>query len=77
MELSIKIKDDILQSFGIIYVQTYLQKQVQLLELQFLAEKMSTALSESTDTDWETELEQARQTAWDEYKVKFTTWQTV
>lgn len=75
MELSIKVKDDLLQNFGIIYIQTYLQKQIQLLELQFLADKLSATLQESTDTDWEAEFEQARQEAWEEYKVKFTPWQ--
>ncbi|MCU0392071.1 MAG: hypothetical protein MUE81_13205 [Thermoflexibacter sp.] len=75
MELSIKVKDDLVQTFGAIYIQAYLQKQIQLLELQILAEKLSTSIQEETDTNWEAEFEQARQEAWEEYKVKFIPWQ--
>ncbi len=60
MELSVKIKDDLLQTFGVIYIQTYLQKQIQLLELQILSEKLSKTIQESTDVDWEEEFEQAK-----------------
>jgi len=70
MEISINVKDNLLKDFGIIHVQEFLQRQLQLYELQISANRITKHL-QSTNVNWEHELEQQRQSAWDDYKQKF------
>ena len=65
--LQLDISDDLVQLMGLSEIQSYLQKRLELLKLQLLADKLGTAIQE-TNLDWEHELEVARQQAWDEYK---------
>ncbi len=65
--LQLNISDDLVQMFGLNSLQTYMQKRLEMLRLQLLADKISVAITES-DMDWEFELENARKEVWNEYK---------
>ncbi len=71
MQISINVNDSLLSDFGVIYIQEFLQKQVELQELQLSANKITKYLQANKDVNWESELETVRQDAWDEYKHKF------
>ena len=70
MEISINVKDNLLKDFGLIHVQEFLQRQMQLYELQISANRITNYLQD-TNVDWEKEFENKRQIAWNEYKDKF------
>jgi len=70
MEISIKVKDSLLKDFGIIHVQEFLQRQIQLYELQISANQITKHL-QAENINWEQEFEQLRHSAWEEYKQKF------
>ncbi len=70
MEISINVKDNLLKDFGLIHVQEFLQRQLQLYELQISANRITNYLQD-TNVDWEKEFENERQIAWNEYKDKF------
>ncbi len=65
--LQLNISDDLVQMFGLSSLQTYMQKRLEMLKLQLLADKIGFAITESS-IDWEFELENARKEAWNEYK---------
>jgi hypothetical protein len=65
--LQLNISEDLVQMFGISALQTYMQKRLEMLKLQLLADKIGFAIAES-DMDWELELENARKEAWNEHK---------
>ncbi|MEA3450659.1 MAG: hypothetical protein U9Q83_02005 [Bacteroidota bacterium] len=71
MEIRIKVNDSLLSDFGIIYIQEYLQKQIELKELQISANRVSKYLLDEKHIKWEEEFNTAKQEAWDEYKSKF------
>ncbi len=71
MQISINVNDSLLSDFGVIYIQEFLQKQLELRELQLSANRITKYLQASKNTNWENEFEIARQDAWDEYKHKF------
>lgn len=72
MQVSINVNDDLISDFGIIYIQEFLQKQLELHELQISANKITKYLQSNDSIDWEKELDIAREEAWNEYKTKFT-----
>ncbi len=63
--LQINVSEDLVQMFGLSSLQTYMQKRLEMLKLQLLADKIGLAIAES-GIDWEQELENARQEAWNE-----------
>ena len=67
-EIKIAIKDSLAQSLGVEYLQKYFSKQIELLELQQIADKIGKAMRK-TKINWEEELEKARAHAWKEYKA--------
>ena len=71
MKISINVNDNLLSDFGVIYIQEFLQKQLELRELQLSANRITKYLQASKNVDWENEFETARQEAWDEHKHKF------
>ncbi len=70
MEISIQVKDSLLHEFGVLHVREFLQRQMQLFELQLLANNITKHL-QSEQINWSAEFEQGRQDAWAEYKQKF------
>ncbi len=71
MEISIKVNDGLLLDFGVIYIQEYLQKQIELKELQISANRITKYIQNEKEINWEDEFNEAKQEAWDEYKNKF------
>lgn len=71
MEISINVKDNLLSDFGIIHIKEFLQRQLQLYELQLSANRITKHMKESKNVNWENEFETARKKAWDEYQQKF------
>ncbi len=65
--LHLNISNDLVQMFGLSALQTYMQKRLELLKMQLLADKIGAGIIES-GIDWEQELENARQEAWNDYK---------
>ena len=71
MEISINIKDNLLSDFGVIHIRDFLQRQLQIYELQLSANHITKHLKDSKNVNWENEFETARKEAWDEYQQKF------
>jgi len=71
MQITLDIKDTVIKDFGIIQMQAFLEKQLQLLELQMLANKITDKLKQAVNVDWEFELDNARNSAWNDYKLSF------
>lgn len=65
--LQLNIPNDLVQMFGLSALQTYMQKRLELLKMQLLADRIGKGISES-GMNWEQELENARQEAWNDYK---------
>lgn len=68
-EITIPIKDNLAQALGIEYLRKYFSKQVELLELQQLADKIGKTM-QKVNINWDEEFDKARQLAWKEYKSK-------
>ena len=71
MEISVNVKENLLSDFGVIHVQEFLQRQLQLFELQLSANRISKYLKENKNVNWESEFDGARKDAWSEYQQKF------
>jgi len=67
--LQLDISEDLVQLMGMNALQTYLQKQLESLKIQLLADKLGLAILQS-GMNWEQEMENARQQVWDEYKQR-------
>jgi len=67
--LQLDISEDLVQLMGMSALQTYLQKQLESLKIQLLADKLGLAILQS-GMNWEQEMENARQQAWNEYKQR-------
>ena len=65
--IQIPIAEDLILAMGQRAVEDFLQKQAQVLRLQLLAERLDRAITDS-GIDWESELETARQEAWEVYQ---------
>ena len=65
--VQIPIAEDLLLAMGQRAIEEFLQKQMQVLRLQLSAERLDKAISDS-GVDWESELESARQEAWEVYQ---------
>ena len=65
--IQIPIAEDLILAMGQRAVEDFLQKQAQVLRLQLLAERLDKAITDS-GIDWESELETARQEAWEAYQ---------
>jgi len=71
MQITLEIKETVVKDFGLNQIQAFFEKQLQLLELQMLANKISESLKLSPNVDWNFELENSRTEAWAEYKTLF------
>ncbi len=67
--VQIPIAEDLILAMGQRAIEDFLQKQTQVLRLQLLAERLDKATMDS-GVDWESELEAARQEAWETYQRK-------
>ena len=71
MEILFNLKESSIKNFGIVHIQNFLENQLHLYELQIAANRLTKALQETPNVNWEDEFEQARQKAWDEYDSIF------
>ena len=71
MEITVNVKENMLSDFGLIHIQEFLQRQLQLYELQISANRITNYLKENKTVNWEAEFDNARQSAWNEYQHKF------
>ncbi len=65
--VQVPVSDDLIQKIGQRAVEDFLQKQLQILRVQSLADGLGKAIDES-GVDWDTELETARQEAWEAHQ---------
>ena len=68
-KISIPIKDNLAQALGIEYLKKYFSRQMELLELQQVADKIGKTI-QKVNINWDKEFDKARQLAWKEYKSK-------
>ena len=68
--IQIQIQDKILQKIGIIAIKDRLQKEIEYLYYEDIAESINKSLFESGINN-EKELELARQKSWEQYKNDF------
>jgi hypothetical protein len=71
MQITLDIKETVIKDFGLFQIQEFFEKQLQLLELQMLANKLTENLKQTTNIDWDLEFENSRSEAWNEYKTSF------
>ena len=69
--MQLDISEDLVQLMGMSALQTYMQKRLELLKIQLHADKLGLAILQS-GMNWEQEMENARQQAWNEYKQRKT-----
>ena len=67
IKLEIPVEQDLINKVGIEAIRQYLLQKLKLLELQQTAQAIGQAILDS-GIDWNSELEKARQEAWEEYK---------
>lgn len=63
MQISINVNENLLSDFGVIYIQEFLQRQLELQELQISANRVTKYLKSSKNVNWENEFETASQEA--------------
>ncbi len=67
IKLEIPVEQDLVNKIGIETIRQYLLQKLKLLELQQTAQAIGQAILDS-GIDWNSELEKARQAAWEEFK---------
>jgi hypothetical protein len=67
--IQIEIKDSLAQSLGLKAIQEHFRRELELLEIELLAQKLNKSITTS-GIEWDTELENARSEAYAEYKNK-------
>lgn len=68
--IQLEIDDTLLQQIGSRTVRTFIERQLSLLRLQYLGERISQEIRQA-GIDHKRELAEAREDAWHEYKIKF------
>lgn len=71
MEITLDVKEKVIKDFGLFQIQSFFEKQLQLLELQLIADNITNKLKQSANVDWELEFRNVRKEAWNEYKDIF------
>ncbi|RLD57893.1 MAG: hypothetical protein DRJ05_08960, partial [Bacteroidetes bacterium] len=65
--LQLHISNELVTMYGYSALKKHMQKRLELLKMQLLAEKLGAGIK-SSGMDWEKEMENARLEAWSEYK---------
>ncbi len=65
--IQLEIEDTLIHEVGIKAVQEFMERQLSLLRLQYLGDKIATAIRKA-GIDHAREVKEARQEAWQEYK---------
>lgn len=66
--LQFQIQDDLIQQLGLGAVQQLLEEELIYQRFKLLENRIQSAMHEAEDVDWEAELENARQQAYEDYK---------
>ncbi|MGE5343212.1 MAG: hypothetical protein ACM3SY_17205 [Candidatus Omnitrophota bacterium] len=69
-EITLNLKDDIVKKYGEIFLKKFLEKQMEYLGLSHLMDRIEEQIQDSR-MDYDKELEQVRESAWQEYKKDF------
>lgn len=69
-EITVKIEDEVIKNYGELFIKNFIEKQVEHLSLLRTMDNIETQVNAS-GMDYEKELEDVRQKAWDEYKKEF------
>jgi hypothetical protein len=68
--MQVEIEDQLIQEVGAETIKTFMERQLAFLRLQYLGQKISTALQQA-GVEQKSEIEAARQEAWEEYKTTY------
>lgn len=68
--IQLDIDERLVQAVGIQAIQAFLERQLSLLRVRYLGEKISRAI-EQAGFHHDKEVEEARQEAWQEYTTKY------
>ncbi|TAE25831.1 MAG: hypothetical protein EAZ91_18620 [Cytophagales bacterium] len=72
MTIQIEVSDDVVQRFGIGHIQKIVENRISAEDFWLLAQHIGQSMDEAATqgVNWDTEFEQARQEAWEEYKQR-------
>jgi len=68
--IQLEIDDTLIQAIGLQAVNTFMERQLTLLRVQYLGKKITAAIQQS-GINHQQEVKEARQEAWQEYKDKY------
>jgi hypothetical protein len=69
-EITLSVKDEVIKEYGTLFIKDFFEKQLENLNLLRQMDKIKKHIL-SSNMDYEKELENVRQKAWDEYKGDF------
>jgi hypothetical protein len=69
-EITLNVKDEIIKEYGKVFIKDFFEKQLENLSLIRQMDEIKTHIL-SSNMDYENELENIRQEAWEEYKKDF------
>ena len=68
--IQLEIDDTLIQTIGLQAVKTFMERQLTLLRVQYLGEKIAAAIQQA-GINHKQEVKESRQEAWQEYKTKY------
>ena len=68
--IQLDIDETLVQAIGVRAIKAFIERQLSLLRVQYLGEKMTQAMQQA-GFDHDKEVKEARQEAWQEYKAKY------
>ena len=69
-EITFKLEDDVIKDYGALYIKNFVEKQMEYLSLLRQMDKIEEQINLSK-MDYDKELENIRQEAWQDYKEDF------
>jgi hypothetical protein len=69
-EITLKLEDDVIKDYGELYIKNFVEKQMEYLSLLRQMDKIEEQINISK-MDYDKELENIRQKAWQDYKKDF------
>jgi hypothetical protein len=69
-EITVKLKDELIKEYGKLFIQNFVEQQLEHLELFREMDEIEQEIKDS-NMDYEKELENIREKAWQEYKKDY------
>jgi len=69
-EITVKLKDELIKDYGMLFIKNFVEKQLEHLELFREMDEIEQQIKDS-NMNYEKELENIREKAWQEYKKDF------